>query len=832
MMNHKHGKSWISMIALALAMTLLPLGAMALTEDKLEPAPETAETTQAVFASQYLPTAGKPYNRNRVSADETIDTQFYASETNGFFRPWLTDLELARTRRLMEQAAAGEVSYTGRSIVNAAWNSDTGVSVCPLNPADYDGETFYVLLPQYMPLTDEQILALIAAFDELGIAFEPNSLGGRNCHRNTTNEARELTLEERQRLETIRTLVRRGMLTRKNVPEGTADCCIPRTGAGSDDWFFLYPYRSMTDDELTLLALHTDSRWEDDPLEIEQNAKDAVRSFYPNAGSLSVWDLSRMDRFSDPSDGQYYMLYSASVERDNWEKGDYLYANIELIKEYGHEPEIGYLEVNFSRSDDGTVDMNRTSGEYLAAAKKWAEANLQLPDGKKPKTWTVYEDWSESQTVDIRGETPDWTVSVGVYRSSLLISDAVLMSKKWQPVYEHGETWETAAYMPSGARPANREQVSADEKTDRQMVIRHSDYDAEEDGFYLPWLTDLELARTRKLMEQVAAGKVTYTGPSAANTLNGPVGVYPLNPEDFDGETFYVLLPQYRTLTDEQILSLIAAFDELGIPFDPDSLNARNCGRNMWFRMTRKLSAEEEKRKEAMVEQVRRGTITEESIPAGTADYLLDISLEDDGGTFYLYPYRSMTDDELARLVLNEEGNWEDNPDDIGRLAKDAARSILRHPGEIQLHILERTEVPEDGHGITSYVAIMSGGKHGDRRIAGIGAGISKEPGNEPEITWIQANCYLYSNRTPVKTDEKWIAEAREWATENLSLPDGQVPEDWTVEEKPYEWEGDTFTVISLVYRTAEWTLSVDIQGSDRSTWMINLYNRKWNPDK
>ena len=31
MMNHKHRKSWISMIALVLAMTLLPLGAMTMT---------------------------------------------------------------------------------------------------------------------------------------------------------------------------------------------------------------------------------------------------------------------------------------------------------------------------------------------------------------------------------------------------------------------------------------------------------------------------------------------------------------------------------------------------------------------------------------------------------------------------------------------------------------------------------------------------------------------------------------------------------------------------------------------------------------------------------
>ena len=105
MMNHKNRKSWRTVTALVMAIALLPIGALALTEDTLEPAPENAETVKAASAGQYLPTARKPWNRKEVSADETVDTQF--SETSGFDRPWLTDLELARTRRLMERMAAG-----------------------------------------------------------------------------------------------------------------------------------------------------------------------------------------------------------------------------------------------------------------------------------------------------------------------------------------------------------------------------------------------------------------------------------------------------------------------------------------------------------------------------------------------------------------------------------------------------------------------------------------------------------------------------------------------------------------------------------------------------
>ena len=375
MMNHKNRKSWRTVIIMLLVLAVLPLNALALTEDTLEPAPETGELEQEFFAGWYLPAAGKPARRNAVSADETNDKGF---GFNGFTRPWLTDLELARTRRLMEQVAAGEAAYTGRSIVNAACNSNTGVGVYPLNPADYDGETYYVLLPKDMPLADNQILALIAAFEELGIPFDPDSLGGRNCHRDSTDGSRELTME------TIRMLVRRGTLKRENVPEGTADYGIPRPGAVSDDWFFLYPYRSMTDDELALLALHTDSRWEDVPLEIEQMAMDAVRSFYPEVDSLENEDIYMYIPESDIDSGRYYIRYHVgmSMSIESWENDDIQYIDVELMKEYGGKPEIS--DVGIFLSFDMTTDHGTGTREaWIAAAGEWAESSLKVPDGKK-----------------------------------------------------------------------------------------------------------------------------------------------------------------------------------------------------------------------------------------------------------------------------------------------------------------------------------------------------------------------------------------------------------------------------------------------------------------
>lgn len=834
MMNHKNRKSWRTVIIMLLVLAVLPLNALALTEDTLEPAPENAETTLTGFAAQYLPAAGKPWNRKDISADETVDPQFSATTT--FTRPWLTDLELARTRRLMEQVAAGEATYTGRSIVNAACNSNTGVGVYPLNPADYDGETYYVLLPKDTPLADNQILALIAAFEELGIPFDPDSLGGRNCHRDSTNESRELSMEERQRLETIRMLVRRGTLKRENVPEGTADYGIPRPGAVSDDWFFLYPYRSMTDDELTLLALHTESRWEDDPLEIEQMAKDAVHGFYPKAREFIAWDASREALWGDPSDGKYLVLYTVSLDIRNWQDNDsYLYSFVDIQKELGNEPEISYVEMFVRYNADESVVQKRTDGECIAAAKQWAEANLRLPDGKMPETWTVERDDPASQLVYITGETPDWTVSVGIYRSSLLINDAQMMSKKWQVVYENTGNPE-GAYMPSNARPANRDAVSADEETDPQMVIRHEDYHASEDGFYLPWLTDLELARTRKLMEQAAAGEVTYTGPSAVNAsgiMDGRVGVYPLNPADFDGEEFYVLLPQYESLTDEQILSLIAAFDELGIPFDPDSLCGRNCGRNMWFRQTRVLTDKEERRLESAKTLVRHGNLTAEDIPEGTPDGYAEMEWYGDDACFHFYPYREMTDDEINRLALHYEEKWEDEPEKVEQFAMDTLHGLFRKPLQLELADEGILYSSQDREGVISYSLRVNDTedrwKDWDYLVIE-----KKDPGSEPEIARVFIDYERYvpdEQYNPDANEEAWIESAKAWAAENLQFPDGQEPEEWTVSYTDTESPAN-YRTAAVTGKTEKWIYSITVNQINLEVWQFMAENRSWYPEE
>ena len=852
MMNHKHRKSWISIIALVLVMALLPLSATALTEDRLESAPEATAAPQAAVVSDYLPVAGTPWNRETVSADEKEDRQF---TENGFSRPWLTDLELARTRRLMEQAAAGEVTYTGPSVANASGNTFRGIGVYPLNPADYDGETFYVVLPQYGTLTDTDLLALIAAFDELGIPFDPDSLGGRNCCRNIYQDySRYLSDEEEQRLETLQMLVRRGALTMADIPEGTLDFCIPmnRSGVVQDRYFRICPYRSMTDDELSLLALRTDSRWEDDPQVIGQMAIDAVHTYFPVPGPVTVRHMNREDNASDMSEGKYTILYTVELEieggYESRKDGEPLYMTVDLMKEPGHEPEIAYLDLS-CYSD--RIDKNLPAGteeQWIAAAKEWAEANLKIPDGKTPQAWTVswvqdmsmYSEeeqyWITGLLADVTAVLPDWDLSIRVWQNSCTVYEAAMWSAKWYPNYDDvpGEK----DYMPSAARPGYREPVSADETTDPQMVIRHTDYPDTEDGFYMPWLTDLELARTRRLMEQMAAGEVTYTGPSAVNAsgnMDGRIGVYPLNPDDYDGEKFYVLLPQYETLTDEQILSLIAAFDELGIPFDPNSLNGRNCSRNMWFRQTRALTEEEEGMLKAVKEWVREGLRTEKNIAPGTPNYYVEMDWEGNDTSFFLYPYRQLTYDEMTVLAMNEypEGKWEDDPAEVEKLAADAASGILRKLSKLTVLDEELFDAPLDREGVISYIVYLDNEytsrlSYQDWDIMVIE---KKDPGMSPEVARIYIDYPMsYSEAYfPDRTDEELIGAAKAWAEENLQFPDGQEPE-WTV-----DWRDESYPIrarrtASVSGRTQGWTVSIEINQQSLDVWSLTMDNDRWYP--
>lgn len=180
----------------------------------------------------------------------------------------------------------------------------------------------------------------------------------------------------------------------------------------------------------------------------------------------------------------------------------------------------------------------------------------------------------------------------------------------------------------------------------------------DEDGVYYeveqrPQLTAGETARARALLEKVRSGELAYTGESVLGKMEDVVvGVYTLDPEDYDGERAYVLLPG-PCLTDEQLLALISAFDQLGLEFDPDALSYRNCARGGGIECSRFLTTEERERYTRLANLIERDLLDTAGIQAEEAvrpklDSRYYCGLED----FTLRPYRAMTDEELCALLL------------------------------------------------------------------------------------------------------------------------------------------------------------------------------------
>ena len=168
-----------------MALLCLPMGALAVREGVIEDAP----MVEARRKTSYLP-------MHRVVVEETgwmleeayteVDTtqmmhdEIRASLTSNCR---LTMGERKRMEKLMAAYAAGERTGDGASVLEAKQNVRVGVYA--LDPAEYDGERVLLLLPGNC-LTDEEMLAILDAYHQLGEVFDPDALNERNCVRGHT----------------------------------------------------------------------------------------------------------------------------------------------------------------------------------------------------------------------------------------------------------------------------------------------------------------------------------------------------------------------------------------------------------------------------------------------------------------------------------------------------------------------------------------------------------------------------------------------------------------------------------------------------------------------
>ena len=135
-------------------------------------------------------------------------------------------------------------------------------------------------------------------------------------------------------------------------------------------------------------------------------------------------------------------------------------------------------------------------------------------------------------------------------------------------------------------------------------------------------------------------------------------------------------------------MALAAAFEELGIDFDPDDLNDRNCCRHCNVLETRTLTDEENSRMESIKDRIRRGQLKKKDIPAGTKVLTVEKRTSRGWGldrkTFLFYPYRRMTDDELALFALEDEEAWDVDPDELKAAALKDAGELINLPKNVR----------------------------------------------------------------------------------------------------------------------------------------------------
>lgn len=203
-----------------------------------------------------------------------------------------------------------------------------------------------------------------------------------------------------------------------------------------------------------------------------------------------------------------------------------------------------------------------------------------------------------------------------------------------------------------------------------------------------PRLTEGEKVRLKALEEAYRRGEAEYTGESVVNKReNVIVGVYPLNQMDFSGESVYVILPA-TCLTDDELLSLISAFDSLSCSFDPELLTYKNCMRGGAYEEARFMTEEEYGRLRTLAMLLRRGKIGYAAYDG--APLLISLCEEYFGGLsfFRLAPFRRMTDSELV-VMLTEMGYTDESGhvdfDGIEKSARSIAFERLNRPLSMQL---------------------------------------------------------------------------------------------------------------------------------------------------
>ena len=261
------------------------------------------------------------------------------------------------------------------------------------------------------------------------------------------------------------------------------------------------------------------------------------------------------------------------------------------------------------------------------------------------------------------------------------------------------------SYLPDASYYAYDTWLPEWENDEEWKESHTNDGEMYEDVYQNPRMTAGESKRALRLLAQYKAGEIAYTGENVLEKMeNVVVGVYALDPSEYDGETVLTILPGPQ-MTDEQLLAVIDAHAQLGLEFDPEKLSYRNCARGGGIESTRFFADEERARYSMLWGKIERGII-----PADPAyEGLIRTPKVDDayfcGMTdFSIKPYRSMTDEELMSVMMAvgvRDKSAEIDFDGVERRSRDVLRKTVGTPLSMEL-----SNVDQDGSYIpTLYTA-------------------------------------------------------------------------------------------------------------------------------
>ena len=412
-------------------LLLLPACSAAVTEGVVEDAPQVDVEVMQKASISYLPDGSyyagygdwmPAWENAQVWAESGFDGECYHDVEQ---RPRMTAGEALRAKKLLEAYQKGEIAYTGESILNRMDNVVVGVYA--LAPENYDGEQAYVILPGPC-MTDEQILAVIDAYAQMGLTFDPDALSYRNCARGGGVETnRFFTEEESERYTTLARLIEKGLID----PAGNGAQRTMHIGLDSRYFcglpdFTIRPYRSATDAEMVaqLAAMGIkDMSGVIDAQAVERRSRETLNAmgaplsmaleyvFTEGAYVPCCFDAQGRQghNYEQPSRSAYGAMFSWTTP-----EGHKTYAQTMIDWETNTLVSAHWANQRDWDANPGPSEMNVTGEAAMAAAK---EAEVML--GLESPVWHLQEevmhnDWGACRMVRTQVQEGLWlTVYVG-----------------------------------------------------------------------------------------------------------------------------------------------------------------------------------------------------------------------------------------------------------------------------------------------------------------------------------------------------------------------------------------------------------------------------------